>query len=185
MTFKLVKTVLLAATLGLAQAIIPMAQPAGSSTSSLLCSELKDTIVSIFAQKAAMPLTESAQAPVIQVVEAAPIVIAAAPVVAQSIWEGVRENSKEIAHNLVNAGANVASYVPYVLRQITHEAKTLTHALQDMPITSTALLVAAVYGCWKAYSWFRQPEVHQRVMRHCREIRENWSASGHQARNNH
>lgn len=179
MKMTLLKSALLCAAVGGAQVTMPMAQQAGAS---IFCSDLTNEIKNMFVRNGTTQLVESAQAPVIQVVEAAPIVIAAAPVVAQSVWEGVRENSKEIASNLVQAGANVASYVPYALRQITHEAKVLTNALKDMPITSTALIVAAVYGCWKAYTWLNKPEVRQSVSSYSRQISERWSGNSNQQR---
>lgn len=159
--------VLCSTVVGCASMVNAMTQ-SGPATVSLVSNELQNSVMGIIGKGAQQTLEHPAtQTIAVTLAKDVPVLVAPAvsmaPVVAQSVWGAVRDNTKEIANNVIGAGANVASYVPYALRQITHEVKTLTNALQDMPIVTTALIVAAGYGCWKAYCWFKKPHVREYI----------------------
>lgn len=103
--------------------------------------------------------------------------------VANPVWQAVQENAKQTLDNIWSASCNVMSFVPYVLRQVTHEARVLTHGLQDAPLTTTALMAAAVYGAWKAYSWFKKPDVQQYIQERWVRVRDMRQGGNHNPAN--
>lgn len=96
----------------------------------------------------------------------------AAKEVVQSVWQSVQENARGTLVNLWDAGCNVFSFVPYVLKQVTAETKTLSNALKDCPLASTAVVCGAAFGLYKTYKWFQESNVSNVLRERVMQIQE-------------
>ena len=115
------------------------------------------------------------------VVAAVPEVVAAVPAVVPSVWSLVAQNGTETLGNLYTAACNVASYVPYALKQVTEETKLISQTLGKTPLFTTALLACAGYGVYKLWNLAKSQNVSTQLQERFVQIREQLRREQHQA----